>query len=624
MKRKTALFLCMALVIGSLAGCGNSMNDAAKPADTKTETQETKDEPAEQTAEPAETTEETTEEVADEDMEVQGAINSPDFVGLVDLVGQLKDSSKKASAPDWTEYDSLIAQIKAETDYAKREALMHQAEDILMSTGGVIPIYYYNDVYMQRSTLDNIYSNLYGFKFFMYTTGTADGVLKLQLASEPAYLDPALNSSVDGACLAVNSFAGLYTYDKNMNLVPQLADSYTVSDDGLTYTFTMKKDLKWSDGSPLTAEDVVYAWQRCANPETGADYAYMFDGFALNADGLVDATADDDVTVTCHLTAPCAYFLDLMAFPAFYPVPKAVVEKCPADNPGKWAQEAGFVSSGAFTLKEWKHDESMVYVKNPNYYDAANVTLDEMDFMLSADDTAIYSAYKSGDVDFIDSVPTDEIQSLLNDPEFHIVDNLGTYYIAFNVNSDLFAGKTAQEAAYMRLAISLLIDREYIAENIGQTGQQPATSYIPAGMMDGNGGVFKTNDADYTYPCGDGYYPAAITENNREAAIELLMMAGYEFDENGMLSSSTPIALNYLTNDGTGHIKIAEAIQQDLADIGIQMTIASEEWNVFLDDRKAGNFDFAREGWLADFNDPINMLEMFMTESGNNDPQFGR
>src|SRR5574344_147753 len=153
--------------------------------------------------------------------------------------------------------------------------------------------------------------------------------------------------------------------------------------------------------------------------------AYMFYGLALNSDGLVDVSATDDSTLVVKLTSPCAYFLDLMAFPAFYPVPQASVEAA-ADyktNPGAWAQEAGFVSNGAFTLKEWKHDESMVYVKNPNYYDAANVTVDEIDFMLSADDTAIYSAYNSGDVDFIDTVPTDEIQSLLNNPEFHIVDN---------------------------------------------------------------------------------------------------------------------------------------------------------------------------------------------------------
>ena len=615
MKKRIAMLLSMAIVVGSLAGCGASMNDSQ----SSTETEET----AETTEEAAETSEEAAESAEGETTE-SGV--SAGVAGLVESVNNLTGASYNEAAPDWTSYNDLISQIKSATDLTERESLMHQAEDMLMSTGAVIPIYYYNDIYMQRSNLDGIYSNAFGFKFFMYTTGTEDGILKAQLASEPAYLDPALNSSVDGACLAVNSFAGLYTYDAEGELTPALADSYTVSDDGLEYTFTLKSDLKWSDGSALTANDFVYSWNRLADPTTGADYSYMAD-YIKDADGNLNVTAVDDSTLTIKLGAPCAYFLDLMAFPAFYPVKQEAVEAA-ADyetNPGAWAQEAGFVSSGAYVLKEWKHDESMVYVKNPYYYDAENVTLDEIHFMLSADDTAVYSAYNSGDVDFIDTVPTDEIQSLLSNEEFHIVDNLGTYYVAFNVNSDLFEGKTAQQAAYMRLAISLLIDRDYIATNIGQTGQKVATSYIPAAMMDGNGGEFKTNDDAYTYPNEEavGYYDELYSDTSVSDAVALLKMAGYEFDENNMLSESTPITLNYITNDGTGHIKVAEAIQQDLAVIGITMNISSEEWNVFLDDRKAGNFDFAREGWLADFNDPINMLEMFTTDSGNNDPQFG-
>ncbi|MCR5715310.1 MAG: peptide ABC transporter substrate-binding protein [Lachnospiraceae bacterium] len=563
-----------------------------------------------------------TEEGAEATAEVSESV-----AGLVELANSLQGASYNEAAPDWTEYESLISQIKSETDYANREALMHQAEDILMATGAVLPIYYYNDIYMLRDGISNIYSNLYGFKYFMYAEGVEGGVLNANLASEPAKLDPALNSSVDGACLAVNSFAGLYTYDANGELQPALADSYTVSDDGLVYTITMKEGLKWSDGSDLTANDIVYSWKRAAADETAADYAYMFDNIK-DANGEVNVVADDDHTLTVTLGAPCAYFLDLMAFPAFYPVQQAAVESA-ADweaNPGAWCQEAGFVSSGAYVLKEWTHDESMVYVKNPYYYDAENVTVDELHFMLSADDTAIFSAYNAGDVDFIDSVPTDAIASLLENSEFYIVPNLGTYYAAFNVNSELFAGKTATQAALMRIALTLLIDRDYIVQNIGQTGQEVATAFIPAGMLDGNGGVFKTNDDAYTYPNADttGYFTDSYSAECVEDARILLEMAGYEFDENGMLSESTPISLNYLTNDGTGHIKVAEAMQQDFAELGIEMTITSEEWNVFLDDRKAGNFDFAREGWLADFNDPINMLEMWTAASGNNDCQFGR
>ena len=140
-------------------------------------------------------------------------------------------------------------------------------------------------------------------------------------------------------------------------------------------------------------------------------------------------------------------------------------------------------------------------------------------------------------------------------------------------------------------------------------------------MMDGQGGMFKVNDDDYTYPVEDGYYGVDV---DTEAAIELLKSAGYEFDDSGMLSADTPISFEYLTNETSGHVAIAECIQQDLAMVGIDMTIRTCDWNVFLNDRKAGNYDVARNGWIADFNDPINMLEMWETNSGNNDAQFGR
>ena len=314
--------------------------------------------------------------------------------------------------------------------------------------------------------------------------------------------------------------------------------------------------------------------------------------------------------------------LDLAAFPTFFPVQQACVEAgATADNPGAWALEAGFVSSGAYTLESWDHNKSMVYVKNPNYWDAANVKLERLEFMLSDDDTAIYAAYQNGDLDFTDSVPTDQIATLLSNPEFHIVDELGTYYVIFNVKSDLFAGKTVEQAAAMRKGLSRLIDRQYIIDTVGQTGQKIATSFLPTGMADGNGGIFKDASA-WKYPNGaDGYF---AEEPSVEEAVELLKSAGFEFDANNMLSASTPLSFEYLTNNTSGHVAIAECLQQDFAQIGINMTIKSIDWAVFLNERKEGNFGIARNGWIADFNDPINMLEMWTTESGNNDAQFGR
>ena len=178
----------------------------------------------------------------------------------------------------------------------------------------------------------------------------------------------------------------------------------------------------------------------------------------------------------------------------------------------------------------------------------------------------------------------------------------------------------------MRKAMCLLIDRQYIVDTVAQAEQEIANTFIPTGMADGNGGEFRKNDDTYTYPVEDkvGYYDPELTDANMEEAQALLESAGYKFDESGMLSAETPISMTYLTNDSEGNVKIGEAIQQDLAAIGITVTVETREWSVFLDERKQGQFDFAREGWLADYNDPINMLEMWETNSGNNDMQFGR
>lgn len=525
---------------------------------------------------------------------------------------------------DWDQYNQLIADIKSETDFTKRTEMMHQAEDILMSNYCILPFYFYNDIYMLKDYVKGMYSNVFGTKFFQNVTmDNGSTTLRLNLASEPAYLDPALNSSVDGACLAAASFSGLYTYNEEGQPEPACATGYEVSEDGLNFTVTLREGLKWSDGSDLTAKDFEYSWKRAAATATAADYGYMFAGFEGYPDDLA-VTAVDDTTLTFTLTAPCAYMEDLMAFPTFYPVKQEAVEAA-ADwqtSPGAWCQDAGFVSNGPFVCTAWDHDVSMTYEKNPYWYGADDVALEKLEFMLSADDTAIFAAYNSGDVDMIDTVPNDEIQSVIDSSEFYIVDNLGTYYAAFNCKSELFADKTPEQAACMRKAFNILVDRDYIVENVGQTGQLPANAFIPYGMADGNGGVFKTDVTE------QGYFDPYAINNDYDATVEearnLLKAAGYKFGEDGKLSPETPINVEYLTNNGTGHVAVAESMQQDFAVLGIQMTIQSVDWNVFLEERKAGNFDFAREGWLADFNDPINMLEMWITDSGNNDCQFGR
>ena len=541
--------------------------------------------------------------------------------------------AEDSAEADWSAYDALVDSIKAENDPAAREALMHEAEAMLMDTGAVVPITYYTDPYMMKTGVEGVYSTIEGFKYFMYATYEGADTLRINLASEPDRLDPALLYTVDGACLAVNSFAGLYTHAADGTLQPELATGYTVSDDGLTYTFTLREGLTWSDGEPLTAEDFVYSWQRAADPANGAVYSYLYSiiaGYGTE-EGLAVSASEDGLSFTVELAAPCPYMLDLAAFPAFYPVPQHCVEAAEGYlnedgsllDPGAWATEAGFVTSGAYTLESWTHDESMVYVKNPNYWNAQSVTMERLEFMLSADDATIYAAYRAGDLDFIDTVPADEMPALLEsgDPEFYVADNLGTYFLCFNVNSPMFEGMTDAQAANVRKAISMLIDRTWISETVRLT-EPPANTFVPAAMADGNGGIFRQNDDAYTYPDAEDVGYMSLT-SDVEGAIALLEEAGYTF-EGGVLSAETPLSFEYLVNPGTQHEGVAQLIQEDLAVVGIEMTIRSVEWNVLPGEMMAGNFDVGRLGMNADFNDPICFLEMFTTASGNNFCQLGR
>lgn len=609
--RWIACILAMALIIGTLSGCGSDASSSPESSQGASSSQ----------------IEENTQESA------SGSVDDSVLEDWVKEVG-LTSAENNEQAPDWTAYDQLVSDIYMETDGQKREAMLHEAEDLLMATGAVVPIYYYNDMYLENTSWTNDIYDLFGTKYFMYCLkdGQKADVMRINIGSEPDRLDPALNTTVDGSTLASSAFVGLYRIGADEKIEPALADGDPeVSEDGTQYTIHLKEGLKWSDGSDLTANDFIYSWNRAADPETASSYSYLFaviDGYGDGSAPDLSIDAPDDVTITVKLSSPCTYFMNLLAFPVYMPVPQKAVESADTDgtNPGAWAEEAGFVCNGAYTLESWKHNESMVYVKNPYYYDAENVTVDELDFMLSADDTAILAAFKSGDLDYADTIPVGEVAGLKDTPEFHVIDNLGTYFISFNVNSEMFEGKTAQQAAAVRRALSLLIDRQYIVDTIGQTEQKVATSFIPAGMSDGNGGEFKTNDDDYSFPVGDGYFEdiSVAGDDNVEKARELLTYAGYQFDESGKLSAETPININYLTNENSTHEAIAQAVQQDLDVIGVTMTISIEDWQTFVNDRHTGNFDVCRSGWLADYDDAINMIEMFQSSSGNDTPQLGK
>ena len=348
-------------------------------------------------------------------------------------------------------YDVLISEIKACTDDENRYAMMHVAEDMLMDTGCLTPVYFYTDLYMLNPKVEGYYSIPLGYKYFQNTTVDGKGdSLAVCLASEPDTIDPALNSAVDGATMLVHLFAGLAKWeqaaDGTLSVVADCATELPegkVNDDGtVTYTYTLKDGLKWSDGKDLTAGDFEFAWKRAASNALGADYGYMFEvvkGWGTEAETDTTAVnlavkALDDKTLEVTLNNAVAYWNELLAFPTYFPVREDVV----ADE--AWATEAAtYVGNGAYTISAWEHDSVITMTKNENYHGAADVTMNELKFYLSDDANNMLTNYKNGDWMLIDDVPTNEIAALKADypEEFVIAGQIGTYYVCWNVNEPL-------------------------------------------------------------------------------------------------------------------------------------------------------------------------------------------
>ena len=423
----------------------------------------------------------------------------------------------------------------------------------------------------------------------------------VNVGPEPDIIDPALNSAVDGATLLIHAFEGLMSLDENGTPVEGQAESYTVSDDGLTYTFTLRDGLKWSDGEPVVAGDFVYAWKRAADPATAADYGYMFESIAGYEDNDLQASAPDDKTVVVTVKAVTPYFLELMAFPTFFPVRQDIVEA----GPDTWATDpATYIGNGPYKLTEWEHDSYMLYEKNDNYWNVDALGPESIKFILMDDDNAILAAFQNGEILLADSMPNDEIDAWREDPRFHIAGQMGTYYVSYNCENEYLSNPMVREA------LTLAVDRNYICVQIGQAGQEPAGAYVPTGLTDADPAEqFRTVGGNYYDPTEAGF------EANLARAKQLLIDAGYPGGE-GLPT------FEYLHNVSTGHQLIGEALQDMWAEIGVNVELVSQEWNTFLNTRKNGEYEIARNGWLGDYNDPMTFLDMWITGGGNNDAQW--
>ena len=434
-------------------------------------------------------------------------------------------------------------------------------------------------------------------------------ILRTNNKTEPGSLDPAIAKGTHESFVIYQAFEGLMRYDENDELVPGQAESYEVSDDGMTYTFKLRDGLKWSNGDPLTAKDFEYAWKRVIDPELASEYSFQITTYVkgaeeyFNGEGSIDDVgikALDDKTLEVQLKAPTPYFLDITAFYTLLPVNEKVV----SENPD-WAKDpqgTEFVSNGPFKITEWNHKENIKMVKNDNYFEADKVKLDGLYFDILEDDNTAYQKYEGGEYDvLVQPAPAVTAKALqADDPELKMGKDIGTYYFEFNTTKKPFSN------AKVREALSLALDRKTIVENIAQGGQIPAEGMVPLGLND---------DTDKDFREANGNLVAEDAAKAKELLAEGLK-------EEGMTAEDLKgFTLSYNTDEA--HKKIAQAVQEMWKqNLGIEINLENMEFQVLLDNRKAGNFEIARAGWIGDYKDPMTMLDLYMTDNPQNDSKW--
>ena len=423
-------------------------------------------------------------------------------------------------------------------------------------------------------------------------------VLRFNLHSEPPTADPGLAEDTTSGAIILATFDGLTRIVKDKPEVAA-AESYTVSDDLLTYTFKIR-DHKWSNGDPVTAHDFEFAWKRVLDPKTASNYAYQL-YYLKNAEKAnkgeakldeVGVKALDDKTLEVKLENPTPFFLELLAFRTYFPINQKVHE---ANE--KWAAEAAtHVGNGPFKMELWEHKSKITLVKNDNYWDKDKVKLDRIEFSMVEDENTELSMFENGELDWAgaptSALPTDAIPALKASGKMTTQPIAGTYWYKFNTEKPPFNN------VKIRKAFTYSIDRVSLIDNILQAGQLPATGAVPPSMALNKDGYFKDNDV--------------------ETAKKLLQEGMQELG----ITSLPPITLSYNTSEG--HKKIAEAIQdQWKKNLGVEVKLENKEWKVYLEDMHEGNFQIGRMGWLGDFNDPINFLELYKDKyGGNNDTRW--
>jgi len=410
---------------------------------------------------------------------------------------------------------------------------------------------------------------------------------------------------VSGSEIVRDLFEGLYNQDPMGELIPGVALSHTVSDDGLVYTFTLRDDAKWSNGDAVTANDFVFAWRRAASPDLASPYSWYMSLMALEnvdeviaGDAPLDAlgvTALDDQTLEVRLTQPLPYFAQMTTHSTTFPVPQSVVEA----HGDQWTRPENIVSNGAYILSEHVPQERSVRERNPMYWDNDNTIVEKVTALVINDENQALTRFLAGELDRTE-VPAGQFPRLSEQYPDNAVSfpSLCTYYFMFNLRPD--APEWMQDAR-VRRALSLAINRDVIVENVLAGGQFPAYTFTPAATAG-----FEVPDVA----------SASMTQEERNAmAQELMAEAGYGEDN--------PLTTSIVYNTSDSHRSVAVAISQMWKQtLGVETELSNMEWQTFLEARANGDFDIARGGWCGDYNEASTFLDLMQSGSGYNDSKF--
>ncbi|MGK7286142.1 peptide ABC transporter substrate-binding protein [Buttiauxella agrestis] len=455
----------------------------------------------------------------------------------------------------------------------------------------------------------SLFSNAWAADVPAGTKLAADQTLVRHIKDEPASLDPAKAVGLPEIQVIRDLFEGLVNQNEKGQLEPGVATKWQ-SNDNRTWTFTLRDNARWSDGSPVTAQDFVYSWQRLVNAKNTSPFAWFAALAGINnAQAIIDGkmpadklgvTAVDDRTLRINLDKPVPYFPNLTANFSLYPVPKAVVEKFGND----WTKPGNLVGNGAYALKDRIVNEKLVAVQNKNYWDNSKTVITEVTFIPINQESSATKRYLAGDIDITESFPKNLYQKLLKDipGQVYTPPQLGTYYYAFNTQK----GPTTD--ARVRLALSMSIDRHIMAEKVLGTGEKPAWRFTP--------------DVTAGFTPEPSPFEQMSQEEANAQAKTLLQAAGY--------GPNKPLKLTLLYNTSENHQKIAIAVASMWKkNLGVDVKLQNQEWKTYIDSRNTGNFDVIRASWVGDYNEPSTFLSLLTsTHSGNisrfNSPEYDK